>query len=47
MSFVHLRHVDRFTDRHGRVRYYFRRGRMDRLPGRLGGDESRAPISRP
>jgi len=41
MSFVRLRHVDRFTDRHGRVRYYFRRGRGKRiaLPGRPGGDE--------
>jgi len=31
MSLVHLRHVDRFTDRHGRVRYYFRRGRGKRI----------------
>ena len=27
MSLIKLRHVDRFVDRHGRWRYYFRRGR--------------------
>src|SRR5436190_24209344 len=41
MSFVRLRHVDRFTDRHGRVRYYFRRGKGKRiaLQGRPGDGE--------
>ena len=41
MSTVRLRHVDRFTDRHGRVRYYFRRGKGKRLvlPGRPGTEE--------
>ena len=41
MSLVRLKHVDRFTDRHGRVRYYFRRGKGKRivLPGRPGTDE--------
>jgi integrase len=41
MSIVRLRHVDRFIDRHGRVRHYFRRGKGNRvkLPGRPGGEE--------
>jgi hypothetical protein len=41
MSTVRLKHVDRFTDRHGRARYYFRRGKGKRiaLAGRPGGDE--------
>ena len=41
MSIVHLKHVDRFTDRHGRVRHYFRRGKGIRkaLPGRPGTEE--------
>jgi hypothetical protein len=36
-----LKHVDRFKDRHGRVRYYFRRDRGARtaLPGEPGSDE--------
>jgi hypothetical protein len=41
MSTVRLKHIDRFTDRHGRVRYYFRRGKGKRkvLPGRPGTEE--------
>jgi integrase len=41
MNFVRLKHVDRFPDRHGRVRYYFRRGKGRRivLPGRPGTEE--------
>lgn len=29
---IKLRHIDRFVDRHGRTRYYFRRGRGARIP---------------
>jgi len=38
---IKLRHIDRFADRHGRIRYYFRRGRGGRiaLPGRPGTPE--------
>ena len=41
MSIVRLKHVDRFTDRHGRARYYFRRGKGKRmpLPSRPGTEE--------
>jgi integrase len=41
VSIVRLKHVDRFPDRHGRVRYYFRRGKGRRipLPGRPGTEE--------
>lgn len=41
MSTVRLRHVDRFTARHGRVRNYFRRGKGKRmvLPGRPGTED--------
>ena len=40
MSVVKLKHVDRFEDRHGRTRYYFRRGKGVRivLPGRPGSE---------
>jgi enterobacteria phage integrase len=40
MTMLRLRHVDRFRDRHGRVRYYFRRGKGPRipLPGLPGSD---------
>ena len=31
MTNIKLRHVDRFTDRHGKVRYYFRRVRGARI----------------
>jgi integrase len=31
MSVVRLKHVDRLTDRHGRVRYYFRKGKGKRI----------------
>jgi len=38
MTIVKLRHVDRFVDRHGKARYYFRRGKGTRiaLPGPPG-----------
>jgi len=41
MSTVKLRHIDRFTDRHGRVRHYFRKGKGPRvaLPGEPGSEE--------
>ena len=41
MSIVRLKHVDRFIDRHGRPRHYFRKGKGPRtlLPGRLGSEE--------
>jgi len=40
MTRLHLRYIDRFRDRHGRVRYYFRRGKAARipLPGLPGSD---------
>jgi len=38
MTSVKLKHLDRFVDRHGKVRYYFRRGKGPRiaLPGEPG-----------
>jgi hypothetical protein len=38
MTSIKLKHLDRFVDRHGKVRYYFRRGRGPRiaLPGEPG-----------
>ena len=41
MSVVRLKHVDRFVDRHGRPRHYFRKGKGRRklLPGRPGSEE--------
>lgn len=41
MTRIHLRYVDRFVDRHGHVRHYFRRpgGRRIALPGTPGSDE--------
>ena len=41
MSKIRLKYVDRFTDRHGSVRYYFRRGKGARvpLPGLPGSSE--------
>jgi integrase len=41
MTKIHLRYVDRFVDRHGHVRHYFRRsgGRRLALPGVPGSDE--------
>jgi integrase len=41
MSIVRLKHVDRFKDRHGRTRYYFRKGKGARkvLPGVPGADD--------
>ncbi len=41
MSIVRLKHVDRFVDRHGRQRHYFRKGKGKRilLPGRPGSEK--------
>jgi enterobacteria phage integrase len=41
MTRIHLRYVDRFIDRHGHTRHYFRRpgGRRIPLPGLPGSDE--------
>jgi len=41
MKLVRLKYVDCFTDRHGRLRHYFRRGKGTRvvLPGRPGTTE--------
>lgn len=41
MSCAGLRNIDRFTDRHGKPRHYFRagRGRRVRLPGEPGSAE--------
>ena len=41
MTRIHLRYVDRFVDRHGHVRHYFRRpgGKRLTLPGVPGSDE--------
>ncbi|WP_156453462.1 tyrosine-type recombinase/integrase [Methylobacterium sp. CCH5-D2] len=41
MSRIRLAYVDHFTDRHGHVRYYFRRpgGKRTRLPGAPGSPE--------
>ena len=41
MTTIKLRYVDRFPDRHGKMRYYFRRGRGARitLPGEPAGAE--------
>ncbi len=41
MTRIRLRYIDRFVDRHGRERYYFRRkhGRRIALPGRPGTPE--------
>ena len=41
MTKIHLRYVDRFVDRHGHVRHYFRRpgGKRLTLPGVPGSDE--------
>jgi len=40
MTAIRLRYVDCFRDRHGRARYYFRRGKGSRtpLPGLPGSD---------
>ena len=32
MTTIRLKHIDRFVDRHGTTRYYFRRGRGARIP---------------
>src|SRR4051812_25763813 len=41
MTTIRLRYVDRFVDRHGHVRHYFRRpgGRRIALPGMPGSDD--------
>ena len=41
MSIVRLKHVDRFSDRHGRGRHYFRKGKGKRLllPGQPGSEQ--------
>jgi integrase len=41
MTRIKLKHIDRFKDRHGRVRYYYRRGKGSRimLPGAPGTSE--------
>ena len=41
MTVIKLKYVDRFKDRHGQWRYYFRRGKGPRiaLPGRVGTPE--------
>jgi integrase len=41
MTLIRLKHIDRFVDRHGRERFYFRRSRGARvpLPGRPGSPE--------
>jgi hypothetical protein len=38
MAKIKIKYVDHFTDRHGSVRYYFRRGgkRIGPLPGAVG-----------
>jgi len=45
---IRLKHIDRFADRHGRIRYYFRRGRGGRvaLPGKPGTPEFMAAYQR-
>ena len=41
VTLAKLKHIDRFMDRHGKPRYYFRpgRGRRMRLPGEPGSIE--------
>src|SRR5262249_3594739 len=41
VTLIKLKYIDRFTDRHGRERFYFRRDRGQRipLPGRPGSPE--------
>jgi integrase len=48
MTIVRLKYIDRFRDRHGRERYYFRRNRGSRvpLPGRPGTPEFMAAYER-
>ena len=48
MTDVSLKHVDRFIDRHGKPRHYFRfgRGKRIRLPGEPGSEEFRAAYHR-
>ncbi len=48
MTLIKLKYIDRFVDRHGRERYYFRRDRGPRiaLPGRPGTPEFMAAYER-
>lgn len=48
MTLIRLKYIDRFVDRHGRERYYFRRNRGARiaLPGRPGSPEFMAAYER-
>lgn len=48
MTLIKLRHIDRFVDRHGRERFYYRRNRGPRiaLPGRPGTPEFMAAYER-
>lgn len=48
MTLIKLRYIDRFVDRHGRERFYFRRDRGPRipLPGRPGTPEFMAAYER-
>ena len=43
MTVIRLRYIDRFRDRHGKLRYYFRRpgGQRTPLPGQPGSREFR------
>lgn len=48
MTYAKLRNVDRFTDRHGKPRHYFRvgKGPRVRLPGEPGSPEFMAAYER-
>jgi hypothetical protein len=48
VTLIKLKYIDRFIDRHGRERFYFRRGRGPRvaLPGRPGTPEFMAAYER-
>lgn len=48
MTLIKLKYIDRFVDRHGRERYYFRRDRGPRiaLSGRPGSPEFMAAYER-
>jgi hypothetical protein len=48
VTLIKLKHIDRFVDRHGRERFYFRRNRGPRVPliGRPGSPEFMASYER-
>ena len=48
MTVIKLKYIDRFIDRHGRERFYFRRDRGPRIPlvGRPGSPEFMASYER-